>query len=154
VPLRLVAAHVVASLHHFTPRQFLCTISSPWLPLCRAHACHTSYGTSSPLTQPCLCSPSFTLPCPCGQPRSGRLRPSRLLGKVTSELSLLTRCPTALIVATAHLNAIAIAVGCPPSWRGPSTVSHLTQLPPIISRRTLGERRSHNWVSRGPVWPA
>ena len=133
VPLRPVAARVVASLHHFTPCQFLCTVSSPWLPLRRAHASRSSCATSSPMTRPCLCGPPFTSPCACGQPHSGHLRPSQLLSKVTGGLSLLTRCPTALIVAMAHLNTIAIVAGCPLSWRGPSMASWLAQPPPIVS---------------------
>ena len=135
VPLRPVAARVVASLHHFILRQFLCTTSSPWFPLRRAHASRRSSAASLPLTWPCLCGRPFTSQRARGQPRSGHLRPSRLLSKVTGELSLLTRYPTALIVAVAHLNAVAIAAGCPPSWRGPSTASRLMQPPPIVSRR-------------------
>ena len=141
VPLRLVATRVVASLHHFTPCQFLCTVSSPWLPLRRAHASRSSCATSSPMTRPCLCGPPFTSPCARGQPHSGHLRPSRLLSKVTGGLSLLTRCPTALIVAAAHLNIVAIVAGCPSSWRGPSTASRLVQQSPIVSHRTLGDHR-------------
>ena len=143
VPLRPVITRVVASLHHFTPSQFLCTTSLPWLPLHRAHASRSSSVASSPLTWPCLCGPPFTSQRARGQPCSGHLRPSRLLGKVTSELSVLTRYPYCLVVSAAHLNVVAIAAGCPPSWRGPSTVSQFVQPQPIISRRTLGERRPY-----------
>ena len=139
VLLRPVTARVVASLHHFTARQLLCTTISPWHPLHREHASRSSSAASSPLTWPCLCGPPFTSPRAHGEPRSGHLWPSRLLGKVTGELSLLTCYPYHLVVAVAHLNAIAIATGCPPSWRGSSMVSQLVQPPPIVSRRTLGE---------------
>ena len=141
VPLRLVAARVMASLHHLTPHQFLCTVSLSWLPLRRVHASCSFCAASSLLTRPCLSGPLFASPHAHGQARSGHLWPNRLLGKVTGELSLLTRCPTTLIVVVAHLNVVAIAAGCPPSWRGPSMVSRLAQPSPIVSRRTLGERR-------------
>ena len=143
VPLRPVIARAMASLHHFIPRQFLYTTSEPWLPLHHAHASRSSSATFSPLTWPCLCGPPFTSQRARGQPRSGHLRPSRLLGKVTGELSLLTRYPYRLVVVVAHLNAVAIAVGCPPSWRGPSTTSWHVQPPPIILRQTIVEHRPH-----------
>ena len=116
------------------PRQFFCTTSSPWLPLRRAHDSHSSSAASSPLMRPCLRGLPFTSQRARGQPCSGHLRPSKLLGKVTGEWSLLSRYPYHLVVAVAHQNTVAIAVGCPLSWRRPSTTSRLMQPPPIMSR--------------------
>ena len=62
VPLRFVVAYIVASLHHFAPRQFLYTVSLPWLPLHREHASRSICDASSPLMRPCHCGPPFTSP--------------------------------------------------------------------------------------------
>ena len=53
VPLRPVITRVMASLHHFTPRQFLYTTSLPWLPLHRAHASGSATASLLPLMWPC-----------------------------------------------------------------------------------------------------
>ena len=51
----IILSQDITNLHHFTPRKFLCTTSSPWLPLHRAHA--SGSATASPLRLTRSCPP-------------------------------------------------------------------------------------------------